>query len=303
MDKNVHQPSLSVVVVVLHGQKTLAICLQSLSYQANAVPVEIIVPYDDRFTEILTLQHHFPNIRFYHLAGFCTYAELRAFGLKQATGAILAITEDHCIPAKDWLEQILRAHEREYAAVGGAVEKITPDTAVNLAVYFADYLRYMPPLPEGATHSLTDLNVSYKREALLEINEVWEKEFHENAVNAALAERGLILWLSPKVLVHQSRNFTPREALRDRYAFGRLFASTRVAMSAPAKRLVYLAASIALPFLLTGRILAHFARKRRLVIEFVRALPYVVLLSLSWAWGEFLGYLTGKAEASLTARP
>jgi hypothetical protein len=290
---------ISVVVVVIQGRQSLSICLKSLVDQQINGNKEIIVPYDDRFVDITTLQNYYPNVNFYHLSGTHTYAELRTIGVKQSTGEIIAITEDHCIPAKDWLDQIMRTHKGLYAAVGGVVEKILPDTALNLAVYFADYLRYMPPLPESPTHSLTDLNVSYKREALEAIKEVWVNEFHENVVNGALAESGQVLWLSPNILVHQRRDFTPRAALWDRYAFGRLFASTRLIGSSPLKRLVYIVSSVVLPVLLMVRVLANFLRKRRLVMEFVRAFPFVVLLSLSWAWGEFLGYLTGKAETSI----
>lgn len=289
----------SVIVVVLQGRQSLSICLKSIVEQKINGNMEIIVPYDDRFADIITLQSDYPNVNFCNVPGTHTYAELRTAGVKQSTGKIVAITEDHCIPAKDWLHQIIRIHGAPYAAVGGGVEKITPDTALNLAVYFADYLRYMPPLPEGPSHSLTDLNVSYKREALEAIKDVWADEFHENVVNSALVVSGHVLWLSPTILVHQSRAFNLGTALWDRYAFGRLFASTRVRGNSSINRLVYSVSTLVLPALLVGRILVNIVRKRRLLFEFVRAIPFVVLISLSWAWGEFLGYLTGKAETSL----
>jgi len=49
----------------------------------------------------------------------------------------------------------------------------------------------------------------------------------------------------------------------------------------------------ALPALLVLRMTARVIRKRRNVRDFVRALPYTVLLAAGWAFGETAGYLYG----------
>ena len=91
-----------------------------------------------------------------------------------------------------------------YPAIGGAVEKQTPDKTLSWAFYLADYLRYLDP-QEGPSDHLTDGNVSYKRAALEKIKHLWAEEFHENVVHAALAGNGGSLWLSPKIIVRQKR--------------------------------------------------------------------------------------------------
>ena len=296
------QPDLSVVVVVLTGRKDcISRCLSALTQQRDAPATEIIVPCDESIGDLPALKDEFPEVAFLSVEGKRTYAELRTIGVRASRGAIVALTEDHCTVAPDWSAQILFAHQAPHAAIGGAVEKTGRDTSLNWALYLADYLRYMNPLQEGPAVNLTDCNVTYKRPSLDAIEDTWTDEFHEPVVHAALQAQGSSLWLDPKIVVYQQRSVDLKAALRDRYAFGRLFASTRAAEFSRTQRLRYSLLSLALPAVLVGRVAAHVLRKRRCAAEFVRSLPYLMLVSTVWAGGEFLGYVTGRAEGSLTA--
>lgn len=293
---------LSVIVVSLTRRRDYLIrCLTALTQPDRGPAPEIIVPCDESAGDLLTLVEKFPEVRFLSVAGERTYAELRTIGVRASQGQIVALTEDHCSAAPDWCAQILLAHQAPYAAIGGAVEKKRRDTSLNWALYLADYLRYMNPLLEGATDNLTDCNVTYKRPALDAIADTWTDEFHEPVVHAALQARGQSLWLDPKIVVYQQRSVDLRAALRDRYVFGRLFASTRAIDFSRTQLLLYCLLALALPAVLVGRVAVHVLRKRRCAAEFVRSLPYLMLVSTVWAGGEFLGYLTGRPEASLTA--
>jgi hypothetical protein len=274
--------------------------------------IEILVPYDDRIPGMLALQEQFPNVRFIAVQGHCTYAQQRAFGVQNARGAVVALTEDHCIPERYWCARILEAHGNSHAAVGGVVEKQVPDTVLNWALYLSDYGRYMSPMTEGPAEHLTDCNVSYKRAALGAIADVWRNEFHEPIVHEALRAGDECLWLSPQVVVHQQRNLGLGAAITDRYHFGRLFGSGRIRQQNAIMsvdeglwavwlwRLIYIASTVFLPLLLIARVAGHVLRKRRCGAVFLRALPALVVLNTAWAAGEFVGYVTGRAGASLT---
>jgi hypothetical protein len=294
-------PSLTIVIVVLQGRDKLARCLTALGRQENRNDLDIIVTHDERFADLTGLKSSFPDVAFIGAEGRLTYAALRSAGVRMARGGIVAITEDHCMPRKDWAEQIIAAHAgASHAAIGGAVEKAVPDTTLNWALYLADYLRYMNPVPEGPTANLTDCNVSYKCEALNAIAPVWSLEFHEPEVHEALQGRGESLWLSPEVVVYQQRSMGLNEALRDRYAFGRLFGGRRAMTVSPGRRMIYAGSTPLLPALLTGRVIAHGLRKRRHGLKLLQAMALVLLLNSVWAWGEFIGYVTGRADESLT---
>lgn len=290
-------PALSVVVVPLAGDvASLERCLRALAGQERVGPLEIVVPHDDRLQVPDPLRRAHPQVRFLPVAGERTYAELRARGGHAVAGDIVAFTEDHCAPVPAWGTSVLRLHRDGHAAVGGPVDKSGPDTLLNWAIYLCDFSRYMNPVPEGPSGYLTDVNVTYKREKLEELAELWRTEFHETTINWTLLARGETLWLSPDVAVEQRRAMTPRAALAERGAFGRLFAATRVAAVSAPKRALYATFALALPLLLTARVTRNVLGRRRNVGWFLRALPWIVVLNVVWSAGEFAGYLTGRAR-------
>lgn len=282
---------LSVVIVCIQGSISIKQTLESLVNQNTRNHLELLVLFDDRFKELFGLECDFPGVRFIHLSGQNSYAELRSQGVKQSTGRIVAVTESHCVPQSNWAENIIKQHQNPYAAVGGSVEKLTPDTVLDWAIYFADYLRYMNPLREGSVSALTDLNVSYKRTALDKIASVWQTEFHENTVHGELLKGGEILWISPNIVVQQKRNFSFRQAIQDRYTFGNILAKTRIEHATTSQRMKFILFSILIPFVQIARTITQVLSKRRWLGKYLIAFPYLVLLAFVWGFGEFLGYL------------
>lgn len=287
-------PELTAVVVVLDGGAALARCLDALSRQTCDATFEVIVPFDETSEDITPLRQRFPHVRFEPVAGGNSFAAMRAQGVHRMRGRIVALTEDHCVPDAGWCAEIVAAHKRPHPAIGGAVDKAGDDTPWNWGLYLCDYLRYKTPLPEGSARSLSDCNVSYKRASLAAISDIWTHEFHENMVHHALRAKGGILWLTPRIVVHERRTLTSRAAVRERYTYGRLFASTRIAGRPRLRRWLYLLVSPLLPLLLLTRVAGEALLKRRLAREFFRALPAVIALTSIWAIGEFVGYLTGR---------
>ncbi len=96
-------------------------------------------------------------------------------------------------------------------------------------------------------------------------------------------------------MARQQRSLALGPALRERFSFGRLFASTRVAAVTFPKRVVYALLSSLLPLLFVTRVARNVLGKRRYTGQFARSLPAILLLASVWALGEFVGYLTGRA--------
>jgi hypothetical protein len=287
-------PELSVVVVVLAGKALLVRCLEALRCQKNAPEMEVIVPHDDDLSEAVALSQRFPDVKFLRASGKRGYAELRAVGVKSSRGPLVAVTEDQCIPPENWCAAVVAAHASPHAAIGGPVEKYRPDQLLNWAVYLRELGSFMPPVNEGPASELTDCNVSYKRADLNAIEPAWSMAFHEHQVHAALRERGGTLWLSPALMTYQQRSLKLRPAVAERYAFGRVYGGLRVGEISIAKRLWLIVASPLLPPLLLVRAVSRVIGKRRYVCECFAALPYLMLFSLVWSCGEFVGYVTGR---------
>jgi hypothetical protein len=295
---------LTVVVFLFTSRPHLIRCLEALHAQRTDAHVEILLPYDDTLDAPGDLQARFPGIRLLPLKGRRTPARLRSFAVHAGTAPVVAFLEDHCVPAGDWCARVLAMHEHGHAAIGGAVDKGFPpgratDSALNWAVYLTDYSRYMQPIAAGPTNALTDCNVSYRRADLDAIEEHWADELHENIVNGLLAARGRTLWLDPGMLVHEQRDLDLGSALRDRFSFGRLFGTTRVADVPLAKRLAMAGAALLMPPVLIARVGSNLFGRRRHRAQFVRCLPALLFVTSAWMLGEAVGYLTGAPPVSL----
>jgi hypothetical protein len=287
-------PELSVVVIVLAGGPHLVRCLDALLRQKGAPAMEVIVAHDDTLREATSLMQRFPDVKLLRVSGKHSYAELRSAGMRASGGEVVALTEDQCIPPENWCARVLAAHVSPHAAIGGPVEKHRPDRPLNWAIYLRELGTFMPPVDEGFASTLTDCNVSYKRAELEAIEPVWSAAFHEHQVHAALRERGRTLWLSPALITYQQRSLRLCPAVAERYAFGRLYGGLHARDVSVGKRLGLIAASPLLPALLMIRVLSSVVRKRRHFGACFAALPYLMLFSLVWSYGEFVGYVTGQ---------
>jgi hypothetical protein len=74
---------------------------------------------------------------------------LRALGLREARGAVVAIGEDHALPREDWCEAIVRAHAEhpESPAVAGCMHNGTAATLGGRSNFLAFAAPFQPPMP------------------------------------------------------------------------------------------------------------------------------------------------------------
>src|ERR1017187_5462729 len=259
-------PVLSVVVAIVSdttGRPNvihLEPCLAALTQQSGSASVEILVPFLPSVKGIAGLRQQYPDVRFLEASDLRTYTgeggsrehhdELRARGLAAARGRIVALTEDHGIPARDWCARVMEGHEKTVAALSGAIENAV-DRPLNWAVYFCDFLRYQNPLPQGESTNASDANVSYKREALESVRPIWREIFHETLVHAALRSRGGKLVFAPEVVFYQHRQgLRLGAAMKERFVWGRSYAGTRARLAGTPRRVFWAVFTPLLPGLL-----------------------------------------------------
>ena len=309
MSKN--QRQLTIVITVVSGKEAVRRCLAALLPQIDFAGTEVIVPYDEWSREVGELAPEFPSVNFpfvensgLTLSGSSRarehrlYDRRRAAGLQISRGRIVAMTEDHALPASDWCRQIQAAHENPAAVIGGAIENGI-DNPLNWAWYYCDFGRYGQPLKDYKAEYVSDVNVSYKRSALLEISDVWRNAYQETTVHWALSERGVKLLLNEKIVVFQHRpKISLKDAWFERVAWGRIFAETRTARLNAAQRLGLAAGTCFLPIILLQRIIRHMFRQKRTARQMTSALPFAIFLLTGWSVGEFLGYLFPAPQSS-----
>jgi len=280
----------SVVVASFSGEAALRRCLESLEPQATGA--EVVVATDADAGGVARLQERFPCFRFLSAPPGTSVFRLRSMGVDQASGPLVAMTEDHCTFAPGWLDALRAGLRNGHAIVGGPVENGLASRAYDVALYLCEYAAHMPPLQDGPVPALSGVNVAYERRLLLGCRGVWQEAFYENEVHDALRDLGHGLHRSGTASVTSHLSLPVRAAAAHLFRGGRRFGRHRRAHASPALRVVLPVGALALPALLTWRVLRVVTARRpeRLAIT-ARGLPCIVALNSAWAAGEALGYL------------
>jgi hypothetical protein len=281
--------------------------LSALHQQLNPPPFEVIVPFHSDVPGIEALHEQFPSVNFLLIENGGRqidgggsrehHDKLRAKGIEAAQGEIIALMEDHVRPAQNWGNCIIDAqHNRLYSAIGGAIENEI-NRPLNWAVYFCDLGKYQNPLQNKESLYASVVNVSYRRAQLDAIHGIWENSFNETLVHNALLARGDKIGLSPDVIVYQHRmNLVLSTVLKEFYIWGNSYARHRSTIISKRKRFFMAVFSIFLPFILLLRMSSRVMEKRRFIWEFTTALPFTILITIAWSFGEFTGYLSPSRQ-------
>ena len=182
-------PELSIVVAIIDGGEHLKDFLRAVLAFENVPAHEIIVPYDATCPEVPAMAAVFPSVRFLDMGHVATahpvtteagrhelYDRRKSFGLKAARGRYLAILEYRGHPRRDWARAVVDLHKETGAAVvGGAIECREPAGALNWTFYVTDFRQYGLPVTSGPATWISDVNVSYTREALEKTKELWSE--------------------------------------------------------------------------------------------------------------------------------
>jgi hypothetical protein len=280
-------------------------CLEALARQSDAPRFDIVIAAASRLGELSLVRQRFPDAQIVADKDLASPLQLAARALDAARADVILLTEDHCVPDSGWVRSMALTIERHGSAVGGAVDPLSPElmTPFDWAFYYVDFFRYQAPLSAGLADSLSVCNVAYRRTDLESLTEPWRESFHETRIHMALSKQGARLWMEPRATVRAGRRVNRLEALRERYAFGRYYACWRIEHPHQQKRLWLALGSPLLPLLLLGRMARASARDGRNARRFLRSLPDIAALVLSWSFGEALGYLTARGPATMEAAP
>jgi glycosyltransferase involved in cell wall biosynthesis len=280
----------SVVVASFSGEAALRRCLESLEPQT--AEAEVIVAAEVESAAVVRLQARFPRLVFVRAPRGTSVFRLRAMGLERARGRLVVLTEDHCTAAPGWLDALLALHREGHAVVGGPVENGLTKGPYDWALYLCEYAAHMPPLRDGPVPALSGVNVAYERELLTGCAALWQEAFYENEVHDALRASGHRLQRSGRAAVSTHLSLPFREAAAHLFRGGQRFGRYRHGRSSPAVRAILPVAALAVPALLTWRVVrAVAARRPERLGAMARGLGYVVAFNSAWAAGEALGYL------------
>jgi glycosyl transferase family 2 len=290
---------LSVVISNTQPWPALRPCLEALLPQIRRVGAELIVADGDGGG--LPEDHAPADVRWLRRPGSSPY-QLRAVGLAAATGAIVAVTEDHCIVRPDWCERVLDAHRRwpKAAAIGGAVENGATTRLIDWAIFLVGNSENLLPISMGERdHISGQANVSYKRWALPRLYPpIGMVEAH---FQRELRARGETLVSDDRMVVDHVQSLGIRGTLAVNFHNGRCQGGFDRALIPASERIRRLMAGAVAPLWVgkqTARILLRMLiRKRRFQRETIVALPLVPLVLFAHLAGDLAGLLFGPGTS------
>ena len=95
--------SITVAVVGICGVDHIARCLDALEGQVDAPHFDVLVVYDPNIPSVDVLRARYTNARLVANEGQRNPLELASCAMREATGDLIFFTEDHCVPAPDWV--------------------------------------------------------------------------------------------------------------------------------------------------------------------------------------------------------
>ncbi|MGH9441533.1 MAG: glycosyltransferase family 2 protein [Thermoanaerobaculia bacterium] len=220
---NPGRPRLSVLLPATHRWPVARLALESLLAQDCRDPYEILVL--DGHGGALDAEPDFP-VRWIRHPGADVFG-LRARGIAEANGEIVAITEDHCIAPRDWCRRVLEAHDRCPAgALVGPVSNHADSSrrSVDRANFLLTLGPFAPPLGGLEQPRLpVPTNMSFKRRVLpsREPDSGWI----EYTLLSALRDRGEI-GVAPEALLEHRQSWTAWRAPFVHFQSGRSYGAS-----------------------------------------------------------------------------
>ena len=292
---NQARPTLSICVGTTSGWPAIEPCIRSFLDDARAAGAEVLIadgsgcglPDDPTILEGVTWRQYDEASVF----------RLVAENIKDASGEIVALMEDHCTARPGWVKAILRAHEQYplAAAVGGSIENGTPGGGLEWASYLMTQGAHMAPLANGPTRRIAnEADISFKRSALDDIED-HPLGFMTIRHSRALADAGELLVNDDRIQVDHFESLGPRATMIIHFDDGRTISGFRRRTMATGDWL-RLAAAPLLPLYRTTRVVRNAVSKGR-ATTVVAALPWLVVLEYCHGAGEFIGYLLGPGRS------
>ena len=288
--------SLSVVVAAHRLGDAVAECVDTLGPQCLASGAECLLVVTGRRPSRSLIEQVTPAVRVIDVGHDALTPMLWTYGIRESRGAVVALTTADCMPRSDWVERIATAPWDEIAALGGSFELADGAPARSAAIFYQRYSAYLSDQSRRWVDDVAADNAAYRRDCLDQCAETWAAGFWEPDVHRELRGRGQRLLFDPALSVSYRHRGRVREMARQRYLHGWWFGGRRVTGAAARTRLLRVASTPAVPFVLLGRILRRLAAHPRLSVRLIPALPLLWFYVLCWSCGELRGYVQGPPD-------
>jgi GT2 family glycosyltransferase len=152
----------------------------------------------------------------------------RNHGARAARGAIVAFTDPDCVPAPDWLERLVAAHDRRHPLVGGAIVPHRDDDGWRVRAIHRTKFVGAAAGPAGPRRDLASANLSFEAALLDRLGPLEDDLFCGDTEWCWRARAaGVTPWFEPAAVVTHVHERSIGAFLRERRARGEDFAAMR----------------------------------------------------------------------------
>jgi hypothetical protein len=291
-------PKVSVVVASGAGGEFLFRCLASLRAQVERAGAELIVVDRMGTATRERLARECPYARVIEAPNDHrpTVPEMRRLGVEAASGAIVAILEEHCTAPEGWLAAIAANFRADDAALGGPILDSSFTRLRDWCVYFSEYHNYMPPWGDVERYALNGANIAYDRAKLMKHRAVLDTGYWEVVLHPLLAKDGKFRALDA-LGAHHTGPFDYGYYLHQRFLLSRVWGGSQKDLVPFTKRLAHLVLGPIFPLFLFARVTKRVLERKHYLGRYLPTLPLLVPAWFCYAFGEWLGYLVGYGKA------
>ncbi len=294
------RPRLSVVIASSNDASMLDQCIKALAPHVVSGEVElIVVRAADRSAGLgrHALLTETTALHWIDAPARSTVPRLKGLGIAASRAERIALLEDDSVVAAGWCHQAMSTPEST-AAVGGAVEPGPYRRALDWAVYFCEFGRFMLPVPTMPNAPLPGNNVVYSRWAIAALPATARHDLRDAFVHAAWQRDAVPTAVNGSLVVHNINTWSMAYVTSAPFHHGRAYAGERFGGRRPFVRAGLALLIAGLPFLKIARIVVDTIRRRRLRGRLLQALPWIVVFVTSWSFGELAGCLSGPGSSA-----
>jgi hypothetical protein len=297
------EPALSVLVFTPDAPATMRHTLAALGRQTLRAQIEVVLvgPTESALRVPDESIAGFAAVQRVVVERFESLGQVTAAGVRAASAALVALTEDHCHPHPGWAEALVARHAQgDYAAVGPTVHNANPATLPSWQQFLVEYAGFSAIGAKGAARMIPGHNSCYRRADLLhyEPDLAWWLEC-ETLMHWDMAERGRTLWLDAAAQTDHWNCSRFGPTLRFSWLFPRVFAARRCRVISAAERAKLALLWPLIPPLRLCRTwplaVAALGRRRAL-----RVLPGLFVNLVVSGASEATGYLFGEGDRAHT---
>ena len=160
----------SVIIPTYRGGQKVLDCVQSVLEQTRLPDELIVVDSSDDNSPALIRERFGDQVHLVHLAERTLPGDARNVGAREATGDVLAYTDDDCIADPHWLEELAKPYEAPSVVwVAGIVWPYDNKHPVAKVDFWAAYSNLLRRLNGRTVLTLAQFNISYRRDVFLQL--------------------------------------------------------------------------------------------------------------------------------------